>query len=157
MQTSSSAGAFARLGTRTIYAGVPRPRDGGRRQPAIARIEKGTRDLKLEKAIAFAQVLDTPFAHLLEPARDELISLTDSIGTDGDGIRRWLTSGVPIRLWPAQMRTRQDRELAAAYLLDLAWAIVNTAIAGDAEDRKHAERQFADAKKRLRAVLAEDS
>jgi hypothetical protein len=111
--------------------------------------------LKLDEAVAFAQVLAIPFADLLEPARDSLIALTDHFATDGDGMRRWLVTGVPISVWPGQMRTRQDRELATEYLRDLAWTIVNAAIARDAESRKYAEQQFSAAIKRAQEQAKE--
>jgi transcriptional regulator with XRE-family HTH domain len=117
---------------------------------AVLRIENGTRELKLDEAIAFAEILNFPFAYLLEPPPDEMVSLTEQRATDGDGITRWLVTGTPLGglVWPGQMRTRHDRELAAVYLRDLASMIVNAVIVGDADRRKHAEQQFAAAIKR---------
>lgn len=119
---------------------------------AILRIENGTRELKLDEAIAFAQVLHVPFAYLLEPPADDMLALTEDYATDGDGLTRWLVTGTPLGgfVWPGEMRTRQDRELAAAYLREIAWAAVTAANAQDAEGLKHAKQRWEEMTKRLR-------
>jgi transcriptional regulator with XRE-family HTH domain len=118
---------------------------------AVLRIENGKRELKLDEAIAFSQVLNMPFAYLLEPQPDGLVALTDNIATDGDGVTRWLVTGTPLGglAWPGQMRTRQDRELAAVYLRDLTWTMVAAQLSGDADTQKHAKQRFEVAIKRL--------
>jgi transcriptional regulator with XRE-family HTH domain len=118
---------------------------------AVLRIENGTRELKLDEAIAFAQLLHVPFAYLLEPPHDGEVALTKNIATDGDGMKRWLVTGTPLGglVWPEQMRTRQDRELAAAYLRDLAIAATAAALAGDKQAQRRANRDLMNAVSRI--------
>jgi transcriptional regulator with XRE-family HTH domain len=119
---------------------------------ALLRIENGTRELKLDEAIVLAQVLRVPFADLLEPPRDRLVALTNSVAVDGDGMRRWLVTGEPIRVWPEKIETPQDHQLVAAYLADLAVDVVNAeihaAMTKEMEPRKAAWSRMIDARKR---------
>jgi transcriptional regulator with XRE-family HTH domain len=119
---------------------------------AILRIEGGVRELKLDEAIAFAEVLNVPLAHLLEPAPDGMVLLTSNRATDGDGVQRWLSTGSCLGglVWPAQIRTRHDRELAAAYLRDIAWDMVNAATLEDTARLKDARRRFSEGIERVK-------
>lgn len=125
---------------------------------AVLRVENGTRELKLDEAIAFAQVLNLPFAYLLEPAPDGMVALTENFATDGDGMTRWLVTGTPLggTVWPGRLRTRQDRELAAAYLREIAWAAVTAAYAKDAKARKAASQRFLETVDELQELAKEE-
>lgn len=124
---------------------------------AVLRVENGTRELKLDEAIAFAQVLNMPFVYFLEPEADGMVFLTADLATDDDGMRRWLVTGTPFggMVWPGQMRTRQDRELATAYLREVAWAAVTAAHFKDAEGLKRAKEWWVETIERVQQQAEE--
>jgi transcriptional regulator with XRE-family HTH domain len=66
-------------------------------QSGVSEIETGKRKggVPLELAFAIAEVLQAVPAHLLTPPGDKLIRMSESIATDGPGLRQWLTSGLP--------------------------------------------------------------
>jgi transcriptional regulator with XRE-family HTH domain len=82
------------LAERMTDAGVPMSKT------TLVRIEqgKGERGLSLDEALAFAVVIGASPTHLLTPAADETIALTDKHQVlDALAIRDWLRTGVQSR------------------------------------------------------------
>ena len=63
---------------------------------ALLRIEKGTRGLSLDEALALARLLDVAPGHLLSPRDGSTVWLTDQRDVDGAGMRNWLLFGEPL-------------------------------------------------------------
>ena len=96
-------------------------------QSALLRIEKGTRGLTLDEAIAFAALLPAVPANLLTPPDGAIVMLTDAMGLRGGEMRDWLRTGDPNpSFWPpipyseASLQAVLERSLAihATALLD---------------------------------------
>jgi transcriptional regulator with XRE-family HTH domain len=60
---------------------------------AVLRIEKGTRGVSLDEALALASVLNAVPAQLFTPPGEEVVWVTENHGFDGAGMRAWLLHG----------------------------------------------------------------
>jgi transcriptional regulator with XRE-family HTH domain len=76
---------------------------------ALLRIEKGTRGLSLDEAIALAAILYAAPVNLLSPPEDSLVELTSGRVVDGGGMRNFLLTGDSILAWP-ESPAEDDRE-----------------------------------------------
>jgi transcriptional regulator with XRE-family HTH domain len=122
-------------------------------QPTLSQIEKGRRKrgVTLDEAFAITEALRAVPAHLLTPPGDKLIRLSESVATDGAGIRQWLVSGLPwttghqaVQPPPAEVAEDVARERFQLRLGRLAFAFADAARV-DGEGRREAVNAAADA------------
>ena len=77
-------------------------------QAAIARIERGTRKVSLDEAVAISAALDVALVNLFLPIEgDEPVQLTPALTVDPDKARRWARGGVPLN--PEHYRAYADQ------------------------------------------------
>lgn len=82
------------------------------RKEALLRIEKGTRGVSLDEAVALAALLHVSLAHLLSPPDGTYIGVTGNRGFDGAALRNFLLFGDPmLGVTSRGRRVRQDRYL----------------------------------------------
>lgn len=102
---------------------------------ALLRIEKGTRGLSLDEALALAELLQVAPADLLSPPDDSMIRLTGSRAVDGAALRNWLLFGHPLLATPEGQRVQSRIEFTHA-VETLAQAILDAK--DDSEGKKRA-------------------
>jgi transcriptional regulator with XRE-family HTH domain len=119
--------------------------EGGRplSKVALLRIEKGTRGLSLDEALALARVLDVAPAHLLSPPDGSTVSLTDNVAVDGAGLRNWLLFGEPLLHETPTGRRAHMRMRFAAAVETYAQALVDAKNGGDTAGVENAKRMLA--------------
>jgi transcriptional regulator with XRE-family HTH domain len=101
---------------------------------ALLRIEKGTRGLTLDEAVALAATLFAAPANLLNPPEGSRLALTDNQAVSGDALRNWLLTGNPILAWPAAPTSEDRATLRVTLEQDLAQyarALIDAGRAGD--------------------------
>ena len=82
-------------------------------ETALRRIESWKRGLSLDEAFALIEALEAVPVYMLTPQEDKLIRLSESVATDGEGMRGWLVSGLP-DLIPPERRPEPPAELTDA-------------------------------------------
>lgn len=82
-------------------------------ETALRRIERCERGLSLDEAFALIEALDAVPVYMLSPPDDMLIRLSESVATDGEGLRSWFVSGLPERTVP-ERRQPPPPEIADA-------------------------------------------
>lgn len=128
--------------TQSELAGLLRRKGYPIEQSGVSEIETGRRKggVPLELAFACAEALQAVPAHLLTPPGDKLIRLSESLATDGPGLRRWLVDGLPWTTGHASDQPAPDevadelaREQFRENLALLAYALVDARrVDGDA-------------------------
>lgn len=126
-------------------------------RPALLRIEKGTRGVSLDEALALAECLAAVPANLLSPPDGSWLALTEKAGVDAAGLRNWLITGDAINAWPATPQ-EEDRATLDAILSEslsrYAQALIDANRAGDRAGQATASRAMEEAIDRHRAALA---
>ena len=64
---------------------------------ALLRIERSDRRLTLDEAFALTEALQAVPVNMLTPPEGKFVRLSESLATDGSGIRKWLIKGLPGR------------------------------------------------------------
>jgi len=123
----------AELARRMTEAGRPMSK------AALLRIEKGTRGLSLDEAVALAELLGVAPAHMLSPPDDAIVWLTSKSGVDGSGMRNWLLFGDPLLLSPPGQRVTLRLQLVGAIEV-YAQAIIDAKKGRDRNGEQHAIR-----------------
>jgi transcriptional regulator with XRE-family HTH domain len=102
---------------------------------SLLEIEKATRGLLLDEALALAAVLNAVPAHLLTPPQGAWVALTSKYSADGSGVREFLRHGFPWHIGhdsvPEEARGEARLSSFQLNLARIALALVDARRGGD--------------------------